>query len=269
MTKNITYSKFLYFLALCLVCVSASAASLSDRDKEQRWEKQIVPDLFVGEAIKLKAEGVDFLALYTEASTEKPKGAVIILHGIGVHPAWPDVINPLRTQLPERGWHTLSLQMPILQNEAKDTDYPPLFPEVPSRIQAGVDFLKAKGIKNIAIIGHSMGAAMASYYLSSAADPAVKAFAITSGGYGVPGDKRMDAVNNFRKMKNIAILDLHGSDDTDHVKRASKQRGEIGNKIHGQRYESMVIPGANHFYNGKEKELVDTVSNWLDKVMPK
>ena len=77
----------------------------------------------------------------------------------------------------------------------------------------------------------------------------------------------MDAVENFRKWKNIYILDLKGSEDSDRVKDAWQQRGEVGNKIHGERYETRVIAGANHFYNGKANELVDAVSAWLDKVM--
>lgn len=269
MTNKIGFQRLFCALMLVFVSLGAAAASLSDRAKEKRWEEQIVPDLFTGEAVKLKADGVEFLALYTEASVDKPKGGVLVLHGIGVHPAWPDVIEPLRTRLAERGWHTLSLQLPILENDATETDYAPLFKEVPSRIQAGVDFLKTKGVESIAISGHSMGATMTSYYLVASADPAVKAFAITSGGPGVPADDRMDAVENFKNMKNIYILDLKGSEDSDRVKDAWQQRGAVGNKIHGERYATQVIPGANHFYSGKAKELVDAMSNWLDKVMPK
>jgi len=268
-TISKTFSTYLVLLLFSLVSANAGAASLSDKAKEKRWEDQIVPDLFVGEAVKLKADGDEFLAIYTEAGTDKPKGGVIVLHGIGVHPAWADVINPLRTQLAEQGWHTISLQMPILENEAKDSDYAPLFKEVPGRIQAGVDYLKAKGVKNIAIAGHSLGAAMTSYYLVASPDASVKAFAITSGGPGLPKDSRMDAIANFKNSKNVYILDLRGGDDTDRVKGAWKERGGMGNKIHSNRYESKVIAGANHFYAGKDQELVKVVGDWLDKVMPK
>lgn len=267
MKKFKVVSGIFWLALLASVSLNTSAASLSDQAKEKRWEDQIVPDLFVGEAVKLKADGVEFLAIYTEASTDKPKGGVIVLHGIGVHPAWADVVNPLRTQLAERGWNTISLQMPILANDAKDSDYAPLFKEVPGRIQAGVDYLKAKGMKKIAITGHSMGAAMTSYYLVSNPDPAVKAFAITSGGPGLPKDPRMDAIENFKHFKNVYVLDLRGGEDTDRVKGAWKERGSMGSKIHGKHYESQVVPGANHFYSGKDKELVDVVGNWLDKVM--
>lgn len=157
MNNSTTLYQSLICFFLSLFLVTANAASKSDLAKEKRWEKQIVPSILVGEDIRLKADGTNFLALYAEPTTDQVKGAVILIHGNGVHPAWPDVVEPLRMQLPDNGWHTLSLQMPVLNNEAKDTDYPPLFPEVLVRIQAGVDFLKTNGIHNIVLAAIVVG----------------------------------------------------------------------------------------------------------------
>lgn len=164
-------------LFLFCTLLFANPALASDLAKEKRWEAQIVDALIVGEAVKLKAEKTEFLGIFAEHTTEKAMGAAIILHGIGVHPAWPEVIQPLRTTLPDHGWATLSLQMPILPNEAKSEDYAPLFGEVRPRIQAGIDHLKQMGIQNIVIIAHSLGASMASFYLSEKPDPVITAFA--------------------------------------------------------------------------------------------
>jgi hypothetical protein len=38
---------------------------------------------------------------------------------MGAHPDWPEVIQPLHSGLPESGWTTLSVQMPILANDAR------------------------------------------------------------------------------------------------------------------------------------------------------
>ncbi len=43
----------------------------------------------------------------------------LLAHGIGIHPNWEQVIQPLRVALSEQGWNTLSIQMPVLANEAK------------------------------------------------------------------------------------------------------------------------------------------------------
>lgn len=266
---KISISKF-YIVLLLLISSSsvAFAASKSDLKKEMRWEEQIVPSLIVGEDIKLKAEGQSFLSLYTEPTTTKSKGAIILIHGIGVHPAWSDVIEPLRTQLPDSGWHTLSLQMPILSGQVEDTDYPPLFTEVPSRIQAGVEFLKNKGINDIVIAGHSLGNVMASYYLVTNKDPAVKMFAILSAASGVPSNPKMDNFEHFQAMKNIIILDVQGSEDTKAVKAAIKKRKSIGNKVHGMRYQSLKIEGANHFYKDRQDILTTELERWMSINIP-
>jgi len=264
-TQSLIIKPVLIFL-LASLAATASAASKSDLAKEKRWEGQIVDSLMVGDAIKLKADNVEFLGLYAEPTTDNAKGAIIILHGIGVHPAWPDVIDPIRMQLPDLGWYTLSLQMPILGNEATDKDYPPLFPEVPARIQAGVDFLKSQGIKTIVITGHSLGTTMASCYLANHRDPAVKEFVSISGGFGVPKDKLADNNENFVHMQGVRILDIYGGEDRKHVLEAVKERGKAMSKIQNANYRQIKIPGANHFYNQKQDELVTVLNRELSKI---
>jgi len=270
-TKTISaiYKKFFYTLLIApfvvLLSVPVQAASLSDRAKEKRWEQQIVPDLMVGSAIKLNAAGVNFLGLYTPPSNGESRGAVIILHGNGVHPAWPEVIEPLRTELPEHGWHTLSLQMPILPNGAVDKDYVPLFPEVPARIQAGVDFLKNKGIKHIVLTGHSLGTVMATYYVAETRDPAVDTLVLVSGGPGVISDKRMNEIANLGRVHGVSVLDIYGSEDFPYVVDSVIKRQTLDFKKNGSRYEKVAIKGADHFYRDVEPKLVQKFVQWIDE----
>ncbi|MGW8247617.1 MAG: alpha/beta fold hydrolase [Acidiferrobacterales bacterium] len=268
-TINAIYKKFFYMLLIAplfaLMSMSVQAASLSDRAKEKRWEQQIVPDIMVGNAIKLNASGVEFLGLYTPPANGKSRGAVIILHGNGVHPAWPAVIEPLRTELPEHGWHTLSLQMPILPNGAVDKDYVPLFPEVPARIQAGVDFLKKKGIKHIVLTGHSLGTTMATYYLADARDPVVDTFVLVSGGPGVITDKRMNEIKNLGRVHGVSVLDIYGTEDFPYVIDSVIKRKTLDLAKHGNRYTSFAIKGADHFYRDVEPALVQKFVQWIDQ----
>ena len=251
-------------LVFCLSAGIAFAASKSDLAKESRWEEQIVPSLLVGEDVKLKADGVEFLALYAEPTTEEVHGGMIVLHGIGVHPAWPDVIDPIRMTFPDKGWHTLSLQMPILKNEAEDKDYPPLFAEVPGRIQAGVDYLKSKGVNKIVIVGHSMGVTMANYYLATRPDKSIKAVVSAASGPGIPGDKRADSLANFKKTK-LPYVDIYGTEDSKRVKDAVEERKKMAGKMKKKDYTVISVPGANHFYSGKQEELIKVIDDWLSK----
>jgi len=242
--------------------VHSTASAASDTAKEKRWADQIVDGLFDGEPHYLEAGGHKFLAIYTPAA--QPKGAVILLHGIGVHPDWPQVINPLRTQLPTRGWTTLSLQLPILPNEAEGKDYVPLFPEVPGRMKAGIDFLAQKGIKPIVIVGHSMGANMATYYLANDGDPRVQAFVgIGMSGDRVASEQVMDNSVSIAKMK-LPVLDVYGSLDQEEVLASTKSRAAAEAKGGNPKSRQVVIEGADHFHSGFEDKLLAIITGWID-----
>ncbi len=257
-------SKLLISFTILFLATSLNAASKSNLDKEKRWREQIEPSLMVGDALSLKANGTEFLALFTENTAKQTLGGAIILHGSGVHPAWPDVIEPLRSELAEYGWHTLSLQMPILANEASTQDYEPLFDEVPGRIQAGVEFLKAKGVKNIAIISHSLGNTMASYYLTQQKEPAIKAFVAISFGPGLPDQAKMDSYSHLNKIT-IPTLDIFGSEDfTRNVNTASKRR-LMAKKAGNKKYKQIKIEGADHFFSNMDDILTKRIRGWLKR----
>jgi len=233
----------------------------SDLAKEKRWADQIVDGLITGDAEWLPVNDLKVLSIYTPSETEPARGAAIILHGIGAHPDWPDVIHPLRTRLPEAGWTTLSVQMPILPNEASGIDYLPLLPEVSPRIDAAVDFLQAQGINNIVIIAHSLGTVMTSYYLSKKPTPEVRAFVGISM-TEIENDRRM---SNVTMLKNIAIpvLDIYGSLDEEHVRDYAQQRLQSAMSANNQAYQQVVIKEANHFYNGKDDKLLEVTQGWI------
>ena len=160
--------KTIYSLMVMALAVSLSTtlwATESDVAKEKRWAEQVIDGLLDGDEFWLKDPGGhEFLGILTEGDTDSGR-AVILVHGIGVHPNWPDVIYPLREALLENEITSLSIQMPILPNEAEDAEYGKLYPEVPGRLQAAVDALKQAGYSRIDIVGHSMGARMLVYYL--------------------------------------------------------------------------------------------------------
>ena len=94
---------------LTLWCSSASA---QDYVREKHWADEIVPDLVVGDALRLRqANGHEFLGLYVEA--KDAKAAVLLVHGRGVQPDF-GVIGELRVALGDMGYTTRSIQMPVL-----------------------------------------------------------------------------------------------------------------------------------------------------------
>jgi len=236
----------------------------SDLAKEKRWADQVVDAIITGEAEWLQAGDHEFLSIYTEPTADKAIGGTIVMHGIGVHPNWVDVILPLRTQLPDAGWHTLSLQMPVLANDSDAEDYAPLFSEIAPRIDAGIAFLKSKGVKNIVLIGHSMGATMASYYMANHDLPQVKALVMIGATGTSFKDPKRDVIQSLKKIKK-PVLDLSGSEDLPDVLETQALKSETAKAAGNKQYREIRIAGANHFLVGKEDELVNEVANWIEQ----
>ncbi|MEE9447813.1 MAG: alpha/beta fold hydrolase [Arenicellales bacterium] len=235
---------------IVLLCCASAPLLASDLAKEQRWREQVVGDLFDGEAITLNEGELDFLGLITLAEPAKDD-AVLILHGIGIHPDWPQVINPLRVQLAELGWTTLSIQLPVLDNETTPVQYDAVVPEAAPRILAGIKHLKAQGAKGVYVLAHSMGARMASYFLAQN-NEAVKGFV----GIGM----NVGTVQYLDKIK-LPFLDLYGSDDLEGVLASAPDRAVAS--AHNKAYQQSVVQGADHFFNEMDEALIEEVEQWI------
>jgi alpha/beta superfamily hydrolase len=248
-------------LIICLTFYSLYSQA-SDLAKEKRWADQVVDAIIDGDAVWLNDGKHEFLGIYTEAAEDKERAA-IIMHGTGIHPNWEQIIQPLRVGLTEHGWHTLSIQMPVLDNEASHADYAPLYDEVPSRIDAAIKYLHANGIKNIVLIGHSQGSAMGAYYLSKHHDD-VKAFVAI----GMPGDAVDSRMNTLVSLKTISIpvLDLYGSEDLESVLMSDRERMATAKSAGNKNYTQEKVDGANHFFDDKNEALLENVSKWLNKL---
>ena len=244
---------------LALGLVFAVSVQATDLAKEKRWAEQIVDALMDGDAVYLDDGRAEFLALETPAADGSSERAVIVMHGTGVHPNWPTVVLPLRVGLTESGWHTLSIQMPVLANEADYKDYPPIYDWVPGRIDAAIEYLQAQGAKSIVLVAHSQGATMTSYYLANT-DRVVDGFVAIGMGPGIAGT----AADNLAHLPDVTVplLDLYGSEDLPEVLASAGQRADAsrGNRAYAQ----LTVSGADHFFDGEETELLENVQAWLN-----
>lgn len=262
---NITLSAMLIVSFSIFITLPAHA---TDTTREVRWANQVVNYLTNGEPRWLEADGKKFLGLYSPSTLHRPKGAIIFLHGRGVHPDWPQVIKPLRSQFPAKGWSTLSLQMPVLESDATDEDYVPLFKDVPKRIQAGLEFLSKQQLNNIVLIGYNLGASMGTTYLANHHDTRIKAFI----GIGMMGKQQpnkyrpLDNVSAILRMK-VPVLDIYGSQTYPAVLESVNRRAFAVAVYQGSYpYSRQIkINGANHFFQRYEKTLLKTIANWMNE----
>lgn len=250
---------FLSFVLMAGVfCVGVSHAS--DLEKEKRWANQVVDSLLDGEAVYLNDGQTDFLALETASTADGSRKAAIVMHGTGVHPNWPTVVLPLRVGLTESGWHTLSIQMPVLANEAEHAEYAAVYDRVPGRIDAAVDYLREQGFTSVVLIAHSQGSTMAVYYLGGEHRPVDGLVAIGMSG-GIPGGP-MDSLSRLPRLS-LPVLDLYGGEDLPEVIESAPVRAERAAEAGGD-YTQRRVDGADHFFEGEEGELVTEVDAWLD-----
>lgn len=250
---------FLRLFSVFLLALPLSV-SASDLAKEKRWADQVVDAILDGEAVWLNDGKSDFLGIYTEAEEDKGR-AVIVMHGTGIHPDWQQVVQPLRVGLTEHNWNTLSIQMPILSNEAEYSDYAPLYDEVAARIDAAIKYLKDNGSKNIVLLGHSQGSSMTAYYLSSGKSEVNGFVAIGIGSFAE--DARMDSISALRKIT-VPMLDLYGNEDLENILASVDSRAAAAKKSGNKNYTQTMIMG-NHFFDGQDDALLKTVADWLEK----
>ncbi len=257
--------KHLSLLPFLLLFGAVQVSLASDTDKEKRWSEQIVDALLVGSAEELDAGGQKFLAIYTEDQSGTPKGGAIILHGIGVHPDWPDVVYPLRSELPNYGWATLSIQMPILPNEATLKDYIPLMQEAAPRIQAAQAFLKAKGVEPVVIIAHSLGAYMAVRALTDSGIADLRGLVVIGMGSS-DLDPQLTTTTDIANLA-LPVYDLYGSRDLDEVLAVAPARAAAMRMSKHSQFRQQAVEGADHFFVGLEEELVRNVRGWLESLL--
>ena len=236
---------------LLLALASSTCVAQADYAREQRWAAEITPTILVGDPLQLSLpSGRKFLAIYAPAA--KARAGVIVVHGLGVHPDW-GLINPLRSQLSEQGYATLSVQMPVLAAGESGSQYQPLFGEAAQRLAVAVKYLRDRGHGKIAIVSHSLGSRMTNFFLNQPDAPAIAAWAAI----GISGE--FTGPETLRSP----VLDLHGEKDLPAVLESAAGRANAIRNLRGS--AQISVAGARHFFEGHEGDLVRTVKWFLDR----
>ncbi|MBT8118453.1 MAG: alpha/beta hydrolase family protein [Gammaproteobacteria bacterium] len=245
-----------------------STVNASDLEREKRMADEIVDAIIDGDAVYLEANDQEFLSIYTEADDEA-RGVAIILHGRGFHPDWQDAINPLRVGLAESGWNTLSVQMPVLEKQAKYYDYLPLFPQAIPRIEAAIayarDQIKQNGGDNkVVLIAHSCGAHMAMTWTDVDSFEAIDAY--VGIGMGATDYKQpMKQPFPLAKIK-VPVLDVYAANDYPAVQRMAAARWQSIEQAGNTKSAQVIVPDADHYYTNRGDALTLVISEWLDSL---
>jgi hypothetical protein len=248
---------------LWLACLPATAAELPalpepERVVAERLAARHVP----GEMQWLAAEGRAFLALYLPAQTDAPRGAVILLHGWGGHPDWPDVVAPLRRGLPRLGWATLSVQLPRLSPEVSHAAEAEMVRRAGPRLHAAAAWLADRDSAPVAVAGYGLGAAIAARQLAAPVRGVTALVAVSlqapmhlAAAVGYP-----EALESVR----VPVLDVFAAADAAPVLAQAPERELWGRKNKVRTFDRIVIDDAGPAFHGREEDLAQHIAAWLD-----
>lgn len=237
-------------ILLLLISGAVMAQSVPDYAKETRWAAQVEDGLMDGDVVWINNADRKFLGIYTESESESNKVAVV-MHGIGVHPNWSGVIQPLRLSLINEGYNTLAIQLPVLANGIEGSEYRGLFNDSDKRINATVAYLQSQGKVVDLLVAHSLGTSMATHYLSGNSKHPFKRFVAV----GMNGGSTA-----YLKKVNIPVLDVYGTEDIKPVLTTVNDRKNASK--HNTNYTQTQIEG-DHFFTNNDELLSKTVANWL------
>lgn len=247
-------------LVIFLFSVSLNLLA-SDEERELRLVQELLEGFIDGEALFLKTDNnKSYLALYTKTELIS-KGAIIVIHGRGLHANWHNVTQPIRTILPEFGWDTLSLQMPVLEKDALFDDYVQVLPESATRIDKAVETLKTIGYKKIIIIAHSCGAQMMLQWLKNQTNLTKKIDGLVNISLGISNYKRMNGQHPPLNTIKIPILDIYGSEDI--VKNLALTRWNLIRQAGHKLSKQVEVKDADHMFVDKGEVLTREIHQWL------
>lgn len=237
---------------ILLAVVAAGPAHAQDFEREARWRAEVVPGLVTGEAVDVPGPaGRAFLGLLTEPAAADPARTtlLVIVHGIGVHPDH-GIIGKLRMDLADRGYATLAIQMPVLASDAPAEHYELFFGNAAERIANAAAWARAKGYRDLVLVSHSLGSRMSNAYFDRTPSRGFRAWAAL--GLGAPYSSK------FAQAPLVPVLDVYGERDLDPVLKNAPAR-ELIARASGGRQER--IAGADHFYAGREAEVVSLIAD--------
>lgn len=246
---------------------------MADANQEKQFSQQLAKQVTIGEAVNLPSGEKDFFAIYTKTHTEKSRGGIILLHDLGTHADWPDIITPLRAELPAKGWNTLSLQLPILPDRSVPREMDQTFIEINNRINSAIDYYGEKGIYNLVLIGYSFGAIAGVKYLRNKETRRKEIIAFV--GISMGNDRfslnlKQTSIPSKTSSVNldIPVLDIYGSLDFESVVESARYRASEAKKTQASNFSQIVLVGADHHFTGLSENLIKRVGTWLNHQAP-
>ncbi len=226
----------------------------------------------------------EILALSSPSNTTDLQGGIIVLADLHQPPNWPVIVHGLRKYLPDFGWETLSVQMPIATDNLSNAQLDEMYTLTQNRIEAAVTYFQNKNISNINLIGMNQSANFSLKYVSSLPEEQdqIQSLVIIRA-----YDSNWLTSSDLVKRIPVPLLDIYPEHDSGLILASAKKRlASAGfsakmrpmprqvtlsakvqklaiNKTGNLRYRQKVINGATYRFNKLEQTLFKAIRGWL------
>ncbi len=242
------------FLSICLGSCSLLPRIITpDYARETSLNYQSESTSFDSEFTTLLSnKGEKFNLLYHEDESEDQ--AILLLHGRGLYPNEPLVMNPL-IEILNKEYNVYSIQLPVLKKNATYSEYVKLFSYSDSRIKKTLNYIETTSSK-IIVIAHSCGTHMLSSFLKKYQNKIHKVILISAG--AVDKDQTPLPYYDY-SLFDGQILNILGDKDHNSVKHFAEYILSLNIK----NLQNIIISDAGHYYKGKISSLATQVNKWL------
>ncbi len=242
------------FFSICLgSCSSLPRIITPDYARETSLNYQSESTSFDSEFTTLLSnKGEKFNLLYHEDESEDQ--AILLLHGRGLYPNEPLVMNPL-IEILNKEYNVYSIQLPVLKKNATYSEYVKLFSYSDSRIKKTLNYIETTSSK-IIVIAHSCGTHMLSSFLKKYQNKIHKVILISAG--AVDKDQTPLPYYDY-SLFDGQILNILGDKDHNSVKHFAEYILSLNIK----NFQNIIISDAGHYYKGKISSLATQVNKWL------
>lgn len=254
----------LQVIATCLLVSACAAtgptgkASSSANDspctldpvREAAIAEQALATLFDGTPVRIPVDmtspGNTFQAVWLRGQAGKP--TVVLTHGPAGNLA-SESLNEMAMAINANGYGALMLQLPVTRKQCEGSDtYPITFDSAVKRIDAAANWLRGRGLTDLALYGHWIG----NVYFGRTSKAPYQYWVVN----GLTGNFRSIADN-----PSLKILDLYGSNAIPVTRRTAWIR-RLWLKM-GKDGQQVVIDGAPHNFAGKYSEAAAAIDRFL------
>jgi pimeloyl-ACP methyl ester carboxylesterase len=206
----------------------------------------------VGEPVELAAGDQVFIAIHRAQHGARPRGGVVLLHGIRGSADSREVIRPLRLGLAAAGWDTLSLQLPVARRDEGDAERTARQAAIAERLAAGLAWLKGRQPDRQVVIAQGDSAA-AALQLAAQTPAALSALVLVSS--PLAGEQAARVA--------IPLLDVIAQRDAAAVLDGAAARDAAARAAGRSDYRQVAIADGVAGFAATEDLLLSTVRAWL------